>query len=687
MHLFLRLAREWDLRFEKMFKTGALSKWYSSIGNEATTVGCATALEPGDALLTLHRDSGAILRYYLDAEQLFPGLLPKNRGRAAVAGDSRERLHRLACQMLGRREGFSKGYERSYHYSHFDEPAGLLHIGMISHLGSKIPVAAGCAFAFRHRGSDRVALNFIGEGATSTGDFHEGLNMAAVWKLPFILVIENNRWAFSTPTHEQYACASLADRAVGYGIPGHQVDGNDPEAVLAVMRTAVARARAGEGPTLIEAMLGRHRGHSEGDDSLTQVPEEELGRHRASDPLDFYERRLIEHGDCDQEHLDTVSKRCHDLWIEVVDRAVAAPEPDFDEVRSIHAVRAVPTSTGKRSVEPKSVPAGPATTEPVSYIDAISRALRDAMRADPSVILLGQDIAGHGGAFKITQGFLEEFGPKRVRNTPIAESGTIGIGVGAAMLGLKPVVEMQFADFISCGFNQTVNVAAKMFFRTERPVPMVIRLPGGGGVGAGAFHSQNIEGWFLHTPGLKVVAPAFADDAYRLLRAAIEDPNPVLFFEHKFLYRREKGTIDPSEPIPGTLEGRGVVRRVGRDLTIVSYGWMTHRALEAAEELAKGGIEAEVIDLPVLAPLRDDEILESVRKTSRAMIVHEATITGGFGAELSARIAEGAMDSLDAPIQRIAYPDSPPPYHKGLEAARIPSVDRIVEGARRIIAW
>ncbi len=323
----------------------------------------------------------------------------------------------------------------------------------------------------------------------------------------------------------------------------------------------------------------------------------------------------------------------------------------------------------------------------LSYVDAIHHALGDAMRADESVVLMGQDIAGHGGAFKITRDYLDEFGPNRVRNTPIAESGTIGIATGAAMLGLRPVIEMQFADFISCGFNQTVNVAAKMFFRTERSVPLVIRFPGGGGVGAGAFHSQNIEGWFLHTPGLKVVTPAFPEDAYHLLRAAIADPNPVLYFEHKYLYRRAKGVVDRSQQSPDRIQGRGVVRKKGRDVTIISYGWMTHRTLDAADILEKEGVSAEVIDLPILAPLEMTEIYESVRKTSRAIVVHEATMTGGFGAELAARIADQTMDALDSPIRRVTYPDSPPPFHKGLEAERIPSVEQVVATAKELIAW
>lgn len=334
----MRLAREWDLRFEKMFKTGALSKWYSSIGNEATTVACASAIESGDALLTLHRDSGAILRHYLDVDQLLPGALTeKNRIRKPLPGDSQQRLLRLTCQMLGRESGFSAGHERSYHYNHFEEENGLIHIGMISHLGSMIPVAAGASLAFQQSKSDRVAINFIGEGATSTGDFHEALNIASVWRLPFILIIENNQWAFSTPTSQQYACAQLADRALGYGIPGVQVNGNDPQAVLDVMETAVARARAGEGPTLVEAMLGRQRGHSEGDDSLNQVPAEELRIHVENDPLDLVEQELINKGLASQAWIEEMKDRCSTLIVNVVDEAMSMPEPAVGKHREIYA--------------------------------------------------------------------------------------------------------------------------------------------------------------------------------------------------------------------------------------------------------------------------------------------------------------------------------------------------------------
>ncbi|MEE8143051.1 MAG: thiamine pyrophosphate-dependent dehydrogenase E1 component subunit alpha [Planctomycetota bacterium] len=333
----MRLAREWDLRFEKLYRTGALSKWYSSIGNEAVTIPAATAIEAGDALLTLHRDSGAILRYYLDPEQLFPGWVTKAKGRKRPGGDSLEHLYRLACQMLGKRDGLSGGYERSYHYGFFDEPAGLIHIGMISHLGSMIPVAAGAALAFQQRGSDRVALNFVGEGATSTGDFHEGLNMAAVLRLPLILIIENNQYAFSTPAREQFVAESLATRAEGYGIPGFRVNGNNVEEVWPVVREAVARARRGAGPTLIEAVVGRLRGHSEGDDSLDQVSAEDQQRYILEDPVTNLELSLLERELVTPEQLGAVQQRCHELLTETVDRAQASPEPDPQQDRQVYA--------------------------------------------------------------------------------------------------------------------------------------------------------------------------------------------------------------------------------------------------------------------------------------------------------------------------------------------------------------
>ncbi len=673
------LTRELDSRFESLLLTGRVTKWYSEVGNEATTVPAGLALEAGDALCTLHRDLGAILAVYLDPARTFPGLAPGplwNRpdGRRP---EPEEILHRLASQLLGRDDGFSRGVERSFHYGYLDPEAGILHPGMISHLGAMIPVAAGCAFAFQHAGSDRVALNFIGDGGTSTGDFHEGLNMAAVWRLPLVLVIENNRYAFSTPTRLQYASEHLSDRAAGYGMAGETVDGNDPDAVAAAVGRAVARARAGEGPTLIEAMLGRMRGHSEGDDSLKVVPEEELARYLAEDPVPAYPRRLEEEGVLDPETRAAVETRAKELVERVLDRALAGPPPRPETAwRPVFAPAPAVSGEG----EPPSDPEG----EPVTYVEAIHRALGEEMERDESIVLLGQDIATFEGAFRVTRGLHERW-PERVVDTPIAESGTIGVAVGASLLGLKPVVEMQFADFITCGFNQVVNVAAKLYYRWEVPCPLVLRLPSGGGVGAGPFHSQNPEGWFTHVAGLKVVCPAGAADARALLKAAIRDPNPVLFFENKYLYRRIKEALPAGDDVARLGEARVV--RSGRDLTLVAYGATTWTALDAAEALAAEGVEAEVIDLRTLVPFDQETVFASVRRTGRALIVHEAQETGGFGAEVAARIAAGAFSWLDAPVRRVAYPDRPSPYAKVLERELLPDRDKVLAVARELLAY
>ena len=680
-HFHMRLSREWDQRFEKLFRQGGVAKWYSGVGSEATTVASAACLRRDDALLTIHRDSGAILRYYASCEDLVPGLLPvENRhGREK----SRELLYRLACQLLGRSDGFTAGYDRSFHYAHLDEETGLKHIGMISHMGAMIPVAAGVALAFRQQGSDRVALNYIGDGGTSTGEFHEGLNMAAVLDAPLVLVILNNRYAFSTPISEQYRAESLASRAEGYGIEGIRIDGNDPLAVSAAVSGAVERARGGGGPTLIEAMLGRMRGHSEGDDSLGLLDEAEKEKYESEDPVACLEASLVEQGIATTEHIEKVRGICAELVLEIVDEAAASAAPKL--------------AGGERPVFARATGApgkGPlarglaGSAEETSYLEAISLALGDALEEDPEVFLMGQDIAAFGGAFKVTRGLLEEFGPGRVLNTPIAEAGMIGIASGAALLGKRPVVEMQFSDFVSCGFNPLVNVAARFHYRTGLPVPLVIRLPSGGGVGAGPFHSQSLEATFLHVPGLKVVVPAWPEDAYSLLREAIRDPNPVLFFEHKYLYRRVKASLAPASiDIGAGVEAGARIVRPGDGVSVFTWGWMVHRAVAAAEALGEEGISVEVVDLRVLAPLDERTVMESVGRTGRALVVHEAQLTGGFGGEIAARIAEGAFEALDAPVRRLAYPDHPVPFNKELEAVCLPDEESIAASLRELAAW
>ncbi len=672
-YAYMKLTRDFDSRFEALLLTGRVSKWYSEVGNEATTIPAGLALGPGDALCTLHRDLGAILARYLDPARTFPGF-----GFGEPDGlrpDPEPLLRRLACQLLGKGEGFSQGVERSFHYGYLAPEHGILHLGMISHLGSMIPVAAGCGFAFRQSGTDRLAINFIGEGATSTGDFHEGLNMAAVWKLPLILVIENNGYAFSTPARLQYAAERLSDRGPGYGIPAETVDGNDPDAMAEALDRAVARARAGEGPTILEAMLGRMRGHSEGDDSLKVVPPEELAAYRAADPVPAYARRLEEEGVLDRETRERLEVRIADLVEQAINSAIDAAPPDpATAFRAVFApILEAPAIVSSRGE-------GPETT----YVDAINQALREEMERDESVIVMGQDIGAFEGAFRTTKGLHARW-PRRVFDTPIAESGTIGIAVGAAVLGYRPVVEMQFGDFISCGFNQLVNVAAKLYYRWQAPCPIVVRLPTGGGVGAGPFHSQNPEGWFAHTAGIKVVCPATAADARGLLKAAIRDPNPVMMFEHKFLYRRIKEALPQGDGAARLGEAR--VMRPGRHLTLVAYGASTWVCMDAAEELAKEGVEAEVIDLRTLVPYDEETVLASVKKTGRALVVYEAQLTLGFGAEVAARLADAAFPWLDAPIRRVAYPDRPVPYSRVLESALLPDKGKVLAAARELLRF
>jgi 2-oxoisovalerate dehydrogenase E1 component len=677
----MKLARDFDSRFEALLLTGRVTKWYSEVGNEATTIPAGLALGPGDALCTLHRDLGAILAVYLDPARAFPGF---GFDAPGVPGDRRPEpeaiLYRLACQLLGKGDGFSQGFERSFHYGYLAPEHGILHIGMISHLGAMIPVAAGCGFAFKQSGSDRIAINFIGDGSTSTGDFHEGLNMAAVWKLPLILVIENNRYAFSTPARLQYAAERLSDRAIGYGIAGETVDGNDPDAMAAALDRAVARARAGEGPTLLEAMLGRMRGHSEGDDSLKVVPPDELAAYRAADPVPAYARRLEAEGVLDADTRQRLEARIAELVERAISSALSAAPPD-------------PALAWRSVFAPSVPPAAPAivrslgdreTGKEITYIDAMNQALHEEMERDESIVYMGQDIGVFEGAFRSTKGLHSRW-PHRVLDTPIAESGTIGIAVGAAILGYRPIVEMQFGDFISCGFNQLVNVAAKLYYRWETPCPIVIRLPTGGGVQAGPFHSQNPEGWFAHTAGIKVVCPATAADARGLLKAAIRDPNPVMLFEHKFLYRRIKEILPEGDGLVTIGEARVV--RPGRHLTLVGYGVSTWTCLEAADELAKEGIEAEVVDLRTLVPYDEETVLASVKKTGRALIVHEAQLTGGFGGEVAARLADAAFPWLDAPVRRVTYPDRPVPYARVLENALLPNKDKVLAEARALLKF
>ena len=668
---------------EKMLilvRQGKLSKWFSGIGQEAIAAGVVSALKDDDYILPMHRNLGVFTGRGLDLLTLFR-------------------------QLLGRDGGFTRGRDRTFHF-------GILRhhiVGMISHLGAMMPVADGLALAAQLKGSGQVVATFIGDGATSEGDFHEAANLAAVWNLPVIIVIENNYYGLSTPVAEQYACADLADRAPGYGMHGAVVDGNDYLSVYEAVHAAADRARRGDGPSLLEFKTFRMRGHEEAS-GTAYVPKELFDEWSRKDPVLRFEGFLIEQGLYTPEGAKALRAELKRAIEALVDEALTTPEPESTlereladvyagrpEGRPLHHPAVVPAARPEGrplhdpavgadlQVGPSPDRADPDRADPERrYVDAIGDGLREAMRRDRRVILLGQDIAEYGGVFKITEGFVEEFGKARVRNTPIVESAAVGAALGLALEGFRPMVEMQFGDFISCAFNQIVNNVAKTKYRWDEAVPMVIRAPVGGGTGAGPFHSQNVEAWFTHVAGLKVVEPATPFDAKGLLLAAFEDGNPVLYLEHKSLYRSAKGPVPEgyyTVPI-----GRARIARQGRDATVVTYGVGVSWANDAARELAGDGVAIEVVDLRSLLPWDRETVFDSVKKTSRALVLHEAPLTGGFGGELAAAIGEELFDWLDAPVTRLGGLDIPVPFSKALEEIYMPK-RRLVDALRRLLAY
>jgi 2-oxoisovalerate dehydrogenase E1 component len=642
----LYLPRAIEEKMLRLLRQGRLSKWFSGIGQEAIAVGVAHALRSDDFILPLHRNLGVFTTRGLD-------------------------LDRLLRQLFARAGGYTEGRDRTFHFGALEHQI----VGMISHLGAMLPVADGLALASQLRGEDRVVAVFSGDGGTSEGDFHEALNLAAVWRLPVLFVVENNGWGLSTPTAEQYACEHLADRGVGYGMPGVVADGNDVLAVVGVVREAAERARAGGGPTLLEFETYRMRGHEEAS-GTDYVPPEELAAWAGRDPLLRLEAALDERGLLPAgEREDLRLKLAADVDARV-EAALAAPQPDSTIEREQAAVWAAPRP-------PRATPGTVESTEK-RYLDAITDALAEAMAADPSVVLLGQDIAEYGGAFKVTVGLAAAFGTDRVRNTPIIESGALGCALGLALDGFRPVVEMQFGDFVSCGFNQIANNLATTYYRWGAPVPVVIRAPVGGGLGAGPFHSQNIEAYFANVPGLRIVAPATPADAKGLLLAALDDNNPVLYLEHKLLYRSAQGPV-PSGWFTVPL-GEARIARPGAGATVITYGVGVSWALEAAEVLAAEGPQVEVVDLRSLRPWDQATVLESVRRTGRALVLHEAPQTGGFGAEIAATVAGEAFADLDAPVLRLGALDTPVPHNRGLEDLHSPR-ERLVPALRRLLAY
>jgi 2-oxoisovalerate dehydrogenase E1 component len=613
-----------------LLRQGRLSKWFSGMGQEAIAVGVTAALQPDDWILPMHRNLGVFTGRGLD-------------------------LSRLFRQLFGKDGGYTRGRDRTFHFGLLDKRL----VGMISHLGAMLPVADGLALAAQLKGTRQVAAAFTGDGATSEGDFHEAVNLAAVWKLPVLFVVENNQYGLSTPVSEQYACRDLADRGLGYGIPGVVVDGNDVLAVYRAVSEAAERGRRGGGPTLLEFKTFRMRGHEEAS-GVAYVPPELFDEWGRRDPLLRFEQLLVSRGVMSEAEKTAIRTELKPRIDALVDEALAAPDPVSSADAELGDVFA-PVAAAANEPAPESLEQAPE----LRYVDALSDGLREAMRRDETVVLLGQDIAEYGGVFKVTEGFVEEFGRARVRNTPIIESGAVGAALGLALDGFRPMVEMQFGDFISCGFNQIVNNLAKTHYRWGAPVPVVLRVPVGGGMGAGPFHSQNVESWFTSVAGLKVVTPSTPFDAKGLLLSAFADGNPVLFLEHKLLYRSAKGRVPAGHytvPI-----GRARVAREGQDLTVVTYGVGVTWALEAATRLAGPEREIEVIDLRTLVPWDRETVLASVRKTGRALVLHEAPTTGGFGGELAAAIGQEAFEWLDAPVVRLGALDTPIPFSKALE--------------------
>ena len=625
LHLYEQLVKP-RLIEEKMLnllRQGRISKWFSGIGQEGISVGAACALAPDEFIFTMHRNLGVFTARNMPLDRLF-------------------------CQWQGKHHGYTKARDRSFHFGAMEH--GI--VGMISHLGPQLSLAAGVAMAHKLRKEGKVSLAFTGEGATSQGEFHEALNVASVWKLPVIFVIENNGYGLSTTPDEQYACEHLVDRAKGYGMRSARIDGNNILEVYSTLQKVAASLRKKPEPFLLECDTFRMRGHEEAS-GTKYVPQELMDAWAKKDPLENYERWLLEQGLLTETAQGLLRDQYKQAIQSAVDRMFDEPEPVPDteaELRDVYApwAGAAVAPTG--------------AVRELRFIDALSEGLREAMRRHPNLILMGQDIADYGGVFKITQGFLAEFGKDRVRNTPLCESAIVGIGLGLSMGGFKSMVEMQFADFVTCGFNQIVNNLAKLHWRWGQNADVVVRMPTGGGSGAGPFHSQSNEAWFTHTPGLKVVYPSTPYDAKGLMLAAFDDPNPVMYFEHKALYRSESG------PVPEgyyTVEiGKARQVRTGNELSILTYGMGVRWAEKAVEEM---GLDADIVDLRSLVPLDYEAITNSVKRTNRVLILHEDTLFGGIGGEIAAWIGEHLFEYLDAPVLRAASLDTPVPFAIPLE--------------------
>lgn len=607
-----------------LLRQGRIGKWFSGIGQEAIAVGATLAMKPSEYILPMHRNLGVFTARNIP-------------------------LRKLMAQWQGKITGFTKGRDRSFH---FGTQAHKI-IGMISHLGPQMALADGIALADLIAGKEQATLVFTGDGATSEGDFHEAVNVAAVWNLPVIFLIENNGYGLSTPITEQFKCAKLADKAIGYGIEGIQVDGNNILAVYDTINEIAEQMRTDPKPVLLECLTFRMRGHEEAS-GIKYVPPHLLEEWQRKDPVKTFENFLLEQ----QVLTDELIQGIKAAFKAEIDQEIEHAFNDDDPVPSAAAeLQDMYYPYVQKAVQPTKE-----STE-IRYLDAITDGLRIGMQQNPNLVIMGQDIAEYGGAFKITAGFTEEFGKARIRNTPICESAIVGAGLGLSINGYKAVVEMQFADFVTCGFNQVVNNLAKTHYRWGEKADVVVRMPTGAGTGAGPFHSQSNEAWFTKTPGLKIVYPAFPYDAKGLLLAAIEDPNPVLYFEHKYLYRSLSGQVPAGYY---TLEiGKANVLKQGGQLTIITYGLGVHWALAYLDDHPE--LSVTLVDLCSLQPWDKQAVATAVKATGRVIILHEDTLSSGFGAEIAAWIGEHCFSMLDAPVMRCASLDTAIPMSKMLE--------------------